>query len=119
MRNAIVITSPHIPPSLNNIYVNVPGKGRVKSSRYRTWKTAAGWDVKLARIVQIGGPVHLSIIVEKPRGVRSDISNRIKPLEDLLTDMDVLVDDSQVMKVSAEWGDIKGFRVEIMEVEAI
>ncbi len=25
------------PPVLNNLYANVPGKGRVKSERYRAW----------------------------------------------------------------------------------
>ncbi len=117
MSNSIVINIQNAPPSLNNIYANVPGKGRVKSSRYKTWRSAAGWDVKLAKVAKMGGPVLLDLTVKKPR-VRSDISNRIKAVEDLLVDMDVLVDDSQVMEVRARWGDVEGARIEIMPIEA-
>lgn len=118
MSNSIVINLQHAPPSLNNIYFNKPGKGRVKSGQYRTWRSAAGWDVKAAKPEKIGGAVLLDLTVKKPR-VRADISNRIKAVEDLLVDMDVLVDDSQVMEVRARWGNVDGARVEIMPIDLL
>lgn len=118
MSNATIICLQHAPPSLNNIYANLPGKGRVKSNHYRIWRSAAGWDVKAAKVKLISGPVLLDITVEKPRGVRSDVSNRIKATEDLLVEMGVLADDSLVMEVRARWGDVKGARIEIMPLDA-
>lgn len=115
MSNAIVIELQSAPPSLNNIYANVPGKGRVKSARYRTWQAAAGWDVKAAKVGLVEGLVRLDLTVKKPRN-RSDISNRVKAVEDLLVNMGVLIDDSQIMEVRARWGDVVGARVELFPI---
>jgi len=119
MSNSIVIELQHAPPSLNNIYANVSGKGRVKTKRYRTWRAAAGWDVNAAKVEQLSGPVLLDLTVAKPRGTRSDISNRVKAAEDLLVFMNVLVDDSQVQEVHVRWGDVKGARIELMPLDLL
>ena len=116
MTNITVIQLQNAPPSLNNIYANVPDKGRVKSGRYRIWRSAAGWDVKMAKPRQFACKVVLDLTVARPR-VRSDISNRIKAVEDLLVEMEVLADDSLVEEVRARWGDVKGCRIEIWEAE--
>ncbi len=34
------------PPSVNNLFRNVPGKGRVRSSEYVAWCEAAGWSLR-------------------------------------------------------------------------
>lgn len=118
MSNSIVIDLQSAPPSLNNLYANVPGRGRVKTKRYRTWRAAAGWDVKAVKAEKLCCPVMLDLTVKKPRGLRSDISNRVKAVEDLLVFMSILEDDSQVMEVRARWGDVPGARIEIMPIEA-
>lgn len=84
------------PPSTNALYANKPGKGRVKSERYRVWKNAAGWQMKVengnARSWKtISGPV--AVIILSPG--RKDIDNN-KAVLDLLTDMAVIGDDRQV-----------------------
>lgn len=86
------------PPSVNNLFRNVPGKGRVKTKRYSIWMRAAQWDVildgnKPMQIETLTGPVEISIELGKSRG---DIDNRIKGILDLLVYTHVIRDDSQV-----------------------
>lgn len=115
MSNATIFTIP-FPPSVNHMFFNVPGKGRVKSNAYRVWRSAAGWDIKAAKPEKFNGPVEVLITLER-KTMRGDIDNRIKAILDVLVDMDVLVDDKQVEKVSAEWGTISGARVEVRPYE--
>jgi len=87
------------PPSVNHLYANVSGKGRVRSQRYRIWATAAGWamrtDAGRARSwPTLTGPVSIEIVNGNSR---QDIDNGIKALLDLLTDMAVIADDDQVV----------------------
>lgn len=102
-----------IPPSTNHLYANVPGKGRVKSDRYRTWCQASGWDLKLQRPGRIEGEVELIIDMERTSSL-SDISNRIKALEDLLVEHGVIEDDRHVVKVTIGWAPIKGCSVTVL-----
>lgn len=98
------ITFEGIPPSVNHIYRNVAGKGRVKSNRYRTWFNAVSWDVKTQRPQKVSGDVAISIICRKPNDtVRRDIDNCIKAVLDMLVANQLIDDDSKVAKVSAEW----------------
>lgn len=78
-----VIHLQHIPPSTNNLYANVPRRGRVKTERYRTWLQAAGWDMKRYHNVRWNEPVYLAIVIGKLRA-NADVSNRVKAIEDLL-----------------------------------
>lgn len=85
-------------PSVNGLYYNAPGKGRRRTKAYGTWRNAAGWAMKSgggqARTWDtICGPVAVEIINGSPCG---DIDNRCKAVLDLLVEMRVLVDDSQV-----------------------
>lgn len=107
-----------IPPSLNNIYFNVPGKGRKKTARYRTWINAAGWDVALAKPKLMVGPVTITILLNRPNKT-SDVDNRKKALIDLLVRHGVLANDRQVQKSSIEWSDaVDGCRVFVERWEA-
>lgn len=78
-----VIRLQHIPPSTNNLYANVPKRGRVKTDRYRTWLQAAGWDLKHYHNQRWTEPVYLTIAIGKLRA-NADVSNRVKAIEDLL-----------------------------------
>lgn len=86
------------PPSANNLFRNVPGKGRVKTERYNIWMQAAAWDVLLEnnkprKVETLTGPVEISIEMGKCRG---DIDNRNKAVLDLMVKCGVIADDKQV-----------------------
>lgn len=94
-----------MPPSLNNMFLNVRNKGRVKTENYRKWTTAAGWLLKSQHPRKFDVPV--SIIIElnfSAKASRSDLDNRSKALIDLLVEHAVIPDDSiqWVKKVSLE-----------------
>lgn len=99
------------PPSANNLFVNVRGRGRVRSERYRTWLSAAGWDVLRAKAKRNDGPVRVTILVRKGNR-RADVDNRAKACLDLLVKQGVLIDDSQVQSLTVEWSDaVQGARI--------
>jgi Holliday junction resolvase RusA-like endonuclease len=100
------------PPSTNGLYRNVSGKGRVRTDRYATWANAAGWQINLQKPGKIAGKVELDIYVQRQRS-GSDISNRIKAIEDLLVTMGVIDDDKNVERVSICWADVNGCTVTI------
>lgn len=105
-----------LPPSVNNLFANVPGKGRVKSDAYRTWLNAVSWDVALQKQLPIKGEVELEILAGRPDKRRRDISNIIKGVEDLLVRHGLIEDDSLVRKLSVEWSGISGCLVTAREV---
>lgn len=96
-----------MPPSTNNMFVNVAGKGRVRSQEYKGWAKAAGWIVKAQRIRKFDVPVTVRIEVNNPRGLGFDIDNRIKAVLDILVSTEVIVDDS------AKW--VRGIEIKVMD----
>lgn len=82
-----------VPPSTNTLFANVAGKGRVRSERYRSWANAAGWDLKRQRIIRFQCPVYLTIAIGK-LSATSDVSNRVKAVEDLLVEHGIIPGDS-------------------------
>jgi hypothetical protein len=58
----------YMPPSVNTIYANVPGKGRVKSARYKTWLKAAGWDIAAQRLhnQRWSTPCYVTVLYRRP-----------------------------------------------------
>ena len=90
-----------LPPSLNNVFVNVPGKGRFKARVYKQWRSAAHWDLisqhPAPRLV--ASPYRVTISV--PTNARADLDNLIKPLLDVLVDAGVMTDDRDVLEIVA------------------
>lgn len=89
-----------VPPSTNNLYANARGKGRVKSLAYRQWLEAAGWSVKAqVQSRKLDAPWAITIRAH----IRStrDISNLIKPIEDLVVKLKLAPDDRFCRKVTA------------------
>jgi Holliday junction resolvase RusA-like endonuclease len=83
-----------MPPSLNNAFVNVAGKGRVRSKAYRAWAEVAGWMVKARMNGAVNGPVTVSIDICPSTRRAYDLDNRAKPCLDLLVSCGVIPDDS-------------------------
>ncbi len=102
-----------MPPSVNGMYRNVPGKGRVKTSAYLTWAKEAAVMVMIQLKPPrqpLTGDVKVIVEMQKPK-VRSDIDNRAKALLDLFTSSRVWNDDSQVVDLRLRWADVRGCRV--------
>jgi Holliday junction resolvase RusA-like endonuclease len=114
------ILSMPFPPSTNNLFINT-GRGRIHSSKYDEWITAAGWELKRQRASHVAGPVTLAFEFEEGRDNRKrDISNLIKAPEDLLVRHGVITadDGSVVREISMRWSrSVKGCQVTITPVQ--
>lgn len=82
-----------VPPSANNLFVNVPGKGRVKSAEYKAWISSAGWLVKSAVVGKPLPAPPYAVVYEVPVDRRSDIANREKAASDLMVKLGLITDD--------------------------
>ena len=92
------------PPSVNQLYRNVPKIGRVKTAKYKEWMQEARRHIELA-----GGLSHLSdkfqltIAAAPPDKRKRDIDNICKPVLDLLVDVGAVEDDSLCEILTAYW----------------
>lgn len=100
----VVLTLP-MPPSVNGLWINVPGRRRVKSKIYKAWATAAGWELAIQRPSKIKGRYNIRIEAARLRK-GSDIGNREKSLSDLLVKHQVVEDDSLAEQISMAWSDM-------------
>ena len=93
------------PPTLNTAFINIPGRGRVTSGKYKAWTTEALWMVKSQKPTKFSVEVSISIGIVAPDKRPRDIDNLIKPCLDLLVKAGVIQDDNSkyVRKVSAQW----------------
>lgn len=79
-----------LPPSVNSMYVNVPRIGRVKSKRYKQWVDLMSWQ--MVGIKRCNTEKYGLVIFINPRS-NGDITNYIKPIEDLLVHHKITADD--------------------------
>lgn len=105
-----------VPPSVNSLYANVPGVGRITSRRYKQWQTEAGWQILIQKPKRIFGPYILSITV--PQKMRGDIDGRLKAIIDLLWKQRVTDDDRYAEGISIKRGDVTEMEIEIEAVSA-
>lgn len=106
----LYLTEP--PPSVNKLFANVSGKGRVKTKDYAQWIRATGWEVKAQGKPPVLGKVIVDITIRR-MSVRADIDNRIKAILDLLVSVHMIDDDQHVEEVRARWGGTVGCRIVI------
>jgi Holliday junction resolvase RusA-like endonuclease len=94
-----------VPISVNAMYRNLPGRGRVKTTALKNWKLEAEWEVARQNPPRFVGQVDISITLRYPPNGRADCSNYIKCVEDLLVTCGVIEDDSckHVRSVAARW----------------
>lgn len=111
----ITLTLP-FPPSTNNLFINGT-KGRFRSQKYDSWIQEAGTEIMRQRPRKTTGPVNLLLEFQEAKDKRKfDISNRIKPTEDLLVKHGIIEADdwSIVRKVTACFNsEVEGVRVTI------
>jgi Holliday junction resolvase RusA-like endonuclease len=86
------------PPSVNGLYRNVAGRGRVKTLRYRTWIRAAGNEINAQRPLEpISGPYVAEITVDKGR---ADLDGLAKGPLDLLVALGLTPDDKHLQRLT-------------------
>lgn len=85
---------PMLPPSTNGLYLNVRGRGRVRSENYRKWANEAGWLLKSQHPRKFHEPVKVRVELNPPNARAFDLDNRNKALLDLLVEHGVIIDDS-------------------------
>ncbi|GGE18358.1 hypothetical protein GCM10011390_41950 [Aureimonas endophytica] len=73
-----------MPPSVNHMFKNLPGRGRVKTDSYIDWQMSAKTAIRRQAVPSVSGRVMVNLGFEL--GVAgADIDNRIKALLDLLS----------------------------------
>lgn len=87
------------PPSVNAMFSNVAGKGRVRSAKYRQWATTAGWMLQSQRAKwpSIAPQMAYSVCIRLPISYRSDIDNAAKGPIDLLVSLGIVPDDKNMV----------------------
>lgn len=101
--NAVSLTLPY-PPTVNHLYTNVPGRGRVKSAHYKRWCEEAGWEARRQRAGKVAGPYALYITACRPDARKRDLGNLEKPISDALKTAGVIEDDHLCEKLTMCWG---------------
>lgn len=88
-----------LPPSSNNMFINVPRRGRIKSTAYKDWRDKSALIVKSQARSQspVNGPYSVSIHL--PAKMRGDLDNRCKPVLDLLVAAQITDDDKHCQKI--------------------
>jgi Holliday junction resolvase RusA-like endonuclease len=110
-----------VPPTVNSAYRNVPGRGRVASKAYSSWRRAfnywamnLGTNIDTAKAVvqtkiAAGAPLSISLVFvlgkmsllcRDGRTKKWDVSNRIKLIEDALCGL-LEIDDCEVWTIVA------------------
>ena len=93
------------PPSVNHAFRNLPGGGRAKASHYRAWRKEAALELMAQRPPKYKGQYTLEISARRPDNRMRDIDNLIKPISDALVAAGIVRDDSDCVRVTAEWSD--------------
>lgn len=91
-----------VPPSVNQMFRNVRGKGRVKTEAYDQWRASAATSLRLQRIAPVAGRVVVIFGVERG-SLAADIDNRIKAMLDAIVAAKIISDDNQVTAFAAAW----------------
>jgi crossover junction endodeoxyribonuclease RusA len=82
------------PPSVNNLFLNVHGRGRVPTAEYKSWRQTAGWELQAQRPRKFTGPVELVVELHPPTRRAFDPDGKLKAPIDLLVTHQVIPDDS-------------------------
>lgn len=104
------------PVSVNKMYRNA-SKGRKKTDRYRVWLRAAMNEIITQRVQwrvpRVPGKINVAIQIERKDNRKRDIDNLIKCCLDVMVEMNVIDDDSNVEALSIAYGPVTGAQVEV------
>lgn len=100
-----------VPPSVNALFRNATGKGRVKTGHYKAWLMEAGIKLKIQRPIPVLG--RYTLLIRIPQSLQGDIDNRIKAVSDLLVTHEVVEDDRYAWRVTVERAAVQECEVEL------
>ena len=111
---SLILCKLPVPPAANNLFFTDAAGGRTRSARYRAWRNAAGWQVRLQNPRRVRGPVAISLTIEDG-GSRADLDNLAKAPIDLLCELQLIEGDHRdvVREVHLRWGAVEGLRIEV------
>jgi Holliday junction resolvase RusA-like endonuclease len=103
------------PPSVNNLFLNIPGRGRAPSGEYKAWKAEAGAMVRLQGPTPMRGPVSILLVIDE--GNRCDRDNLMKAPLDLLVELGIIEGDGPgiVKEITIRSGEVDGALVTITQ----
>lgn len=111
------------PPSVNSLYRNVQGVGRVKSTAYKRWiKAATAAIADHPPFPVIKGAYRIQMVVGMWDNRKRDIMNLDKAPPDFLVHLGIIPDDCMIMGGCIEWSlelPPKVMRITITETELL
>lgn len=90
------------PPSVNELYKNLPGKGRVKSGAYDDFVRRGVTAIRNQRVASLSGYVIAIFGVER-MSLSADIDNRLKSMLDTIVKAGIVVDDRFITAIAVSW----------------
>lgn len=90
------------PPSTNELYKNVKGRGRVKAGVYDNFIMMAIAAIRRQKIARIPGYVSAVFGVER-MSLQADIDNRLKAMLDAIVKAEIIDDDRFVTSIAVSW----------------
>ncbi len=113
----MAMVSVPVPPSVNALYRNVAGRGRVKTKEYSDWFAVAHRELRRQSWDRVPGKVIVCMKVSR-LGPAADLDNRIKATLDLMVKTKLMDDDRHVVGLSACWSDHKDGQVLVAVMKA-
>ena len=108
------------PPSTNNLYLNVPGHGRVRSDRYNQWLDESAWMIFAQKPGRIDGKFYADIIIKRPDNRKRDLDGLLKPLLDCCVKNRIIRDDSLAERITLAWAEGgEGVRIVLTKCEGV
>ena len=108
MEPARVLLPP--PISTNNLFANVPGRGRIATQDYKAWKLQADQLLRAQTRPRFLTPVFVSLMLGEIDVGNMDSDNAAKAAIDALKRAQIIVDDSRRWVRSSRSTWVPGFR---------
>lgn len=90
-----------VPPSVNEMFANVPGKGRVKTKKYRTWRKIALDEARLGMLGKGRIKGYFTATIWVTLNVGADLDNKCKAVLDLCKTVGAITDDKRCIALHA------------------